>query len=537
MPKPKFDEEIRVMKNEALYSMQTRRAAYAPIRAIKRSWQYKDGKKKLSKVLIATAVTTGGVIVGVVTHGAAVPILAAIAVGQYAVGKMSDSAFTALYGSEYTGTKRTRDFIENYTAVDFATEEEAKRLSSRAHKTIRRATQHYRKAWGKLGELRSKLQQPLTSCDEAAERLTLLWQAKRHFDKAWLYIHPACYLSRAMFTFYKSYRDYWRGENGPKQEDKLTKVILEAMKWHEDEGSPCLSDPCYWESVPKGEATGSSHIDEEHLWNHPDRRDHKLKKAERMLGKDPILEVPSIALTSDDTRSLYFDARATYLNRGILTKMKHKMTNAWDRKTKSEKVAFGIAQGISAGMAVGPIGIADFGMATAPVVGYAGQSFESVLDEVNDAAVEKGAAIAAIPSAEGVGSGATKEGQECLQRAAIHLLEASELMEKLPERAKKYAERFEEDDVCGAVVDILAETYKLKHHLVKAQRALDEAIEMVEACVVAIDKDLRAIKLTHNDVVKQIEAFMARNNHRACKGYCVHVPAEGAAFFAQFPAV
>jgi prefoldin subunit 5 len=536
MPNPNFDEEIRVMKNEALFSMQTRRAAYAPIRAIKRSWQYKDGKKKLSKVLIATAVTTGGVIVGVVTHGAALPVIAAIAVGQYAVGKMSDSAFTALYGSEYTGGRRTRDFIENYTAVDFGTEEEAKRLSSRAHKTIRRACQHYRKAWEKLEELRRKVQQPLTSCDEAAERLTLLWQAKRHFDKSWLYIHPACYLSRAMFTFYNSYRNYWRGENGPKQEDELTKVILKAMKWHEDEGSPCLSDPCYWESVPKGEATGSNHIDEEHLWNHPDRRDHKLKKAERILRKDPMLDVPSIALAKDDTRSLYFDARARYLNRGILTKMKHKVTNAWDRKTKSEKVAFGIAQGMSAGMAVGPIGITDFGVATAPVVGYAAQWVESGIDEANDAVVEGAAANAAIPPAEGVGSGAAKEGQESLQRAAIHLFEAGELMQKLPERVKKYAERFEEDDACGAVVDILAETYKLKHHLVKAQRALDEAIEMVEACVEALDQDFRRIKKTHNEVVKQIDAFLATNNHHACKGYCVHVPAE-AALLAQFPAV
>jgi hypothetical protein len=539
MPKPKFEEEIRVMKNEALSFMQSHRAAFSPIRAIKRSWKYKDGKKNLSRMALAAGVTTLGVVVGVVTHGAALPIIAALAAGQYAVGKMGDSAFMALYGNQYKGATRTREFIENYTSVDFDTEGEAKRLSSRAHSTIRRACQHYRKGWEKLDELQRKVQHPVESCDQAAEQLTLLWQAKRHLDKAWLYIHPACYLSRAMFNFYKSYRDEWRGVSARKaKEDQLSQIIVNAMKLHEEDlGGACLSYPCYWESVPKGEAKGASPIHEEHLWDNPDRREKKLIKAERILAMDPTVVAASISFASpeisDDTKSLYFDTRASYFNRSVLIKIKHKVTNAWDKKTKSEKAAFGVGQVMSVGLAAGAVGVPDFGKPSEVVLGYASQAVETIIDTGIDASAEAGAQAAAIPGGPlkgAVGTGGAKEGQENLQKAAIHLWEAGELSGKLGERIKKYEERFDENDVCGAVVDIIAEIYTLKHHLVKAQKPLEEAIEMVEECVVALEKDFPRLKTGHNDIVKNINAFMAKNKHSSCKTHCIYAPADRGVF-------
>jgi hypothetical protein len=436
----------------------------------------------------------------------------------------------ALYGSEYRGATRTREFIENHTLVDFDTEGETKRLASRAHSTIRRACQHYRKGWEKLEELKRKVKHPVTSCDEAAEQLTLLWQAKRHLDKAWLYIHPACYLSRAMFNFYESYRDGWRGVSSRKaKEDQLSEYIVKAMNRHEEAGRACISEPCYWESVPKGEK-GANPIQEEHLWDNPDRRERKLKKAEKILAKDPILDAPSISWgsreISEDTKSLYMNARASYFNRSVLIKIKHKVTNAWDKKSKSEKVAFGVGQGLSVGLAVGGVGVPDFGQSAAAVVGYASQLMETIGDRVIDASAEAGARRAAIP-AQAVGTGGAKEGQENLQQAAIHLWEAGELQEKLGARIKKYEERFDEDDVCGAVVDIVAEIYKLKHHLVKAQKPLEEAIEMVEECVVALEKDFPRLKKGHNAIVKNIDGFMARNDHQRCKLHCIYAADRG----------
>lgn len=549
MPSPNFDEEIRVMKNEALFFMQTHRAAFAPIRTLKRYWEYKDGKKNIYRIAVATAVTTLGVVVGVVTHGALLPVIAAIAVGQYAVGKMSDGAFAALYGRQYRGATRTHEFVDNYQAADFDSGGETKMLASQAHATIRNACLHYRKAWLKLDELKTKSVNPVTSCDDAAERLTLLWQAKRHFDKSWLYLHPACYLSRAMFNFYQSYRDDWRGVSSrKKKEDELSQIIVNAMKQHEEAGQACLSAPCYWESVPKGEAKGANQTDEEHLWDNPDKRDKKLSKAEQILATDPTLSAPSISFASphlsDDTKTLYYNARANYSNRSFLVKIKHKVTNAWDKKTKSERAGFVVGQVASVALASGGIGVPDFGSSSAAlvayaVVGYAGQGVESAIDKGIDASAEAGAqrARAAIPGGPlkgAVGTAGAQEGQENLQTAAIHLWEAGELSSKLGSRIEKYKERFDDGDLCGAVVDIIGEIYKLKHHLVKAQKPLEEAIEMVEEIATALKTDFPRFKRGHNQVVTEIDKFMVKNNHQGCKTNCIYA-ADRALMAAQLP--
>lgn len=519
MPSPKFKEEIDTIKNDALASMQIGRKNYAPIRAVKRFWKYKDGKRKLARVGIATVVTTGGVIAGALTHGAALPIIAGIAAGQYAVGKVGDSFFMSVYGNEYKGATRTREFIENYTGVDFDTHGEATRLATRAHTTIRRACQHYRKGWNKLDKLKQKAGTPVKSCDDAAERLTLLWQAKRHFDKAWLYIHPAYYLSKAMFDFYKSYRDFWRGEAGPKVEDRFSQLIVDAMGWHEQEQEgqrPCLSELCYWET--RGAMKGFPPPYGEHLWNHPHWRENKLNKTKKLLNIDPTLELPSIEMKSDDTKYLYQRTRDKYLGkRSVLTKVKHKVTNPWDKKTKSEKVAFGVGQGLGVGLAAGGVGVPDFGVATAVVVGYAGEVLETGGDYGIETAAETGAKALNRRPTQVRGAAVAKEGQESLQKAAIHLWEAAELVERLPKWMDKCAERVEDGDVCSAVVDIIAETYKLKHHLVKTQEPLEEAIEMVAECVKALTKDFKNLKKGHNQVVSDIEAFMKTNTHQACK--------------------
>ena len=80
MPSPHFRTEIEMMKNDSLYLMQQGRENKIKRlnRAIKRSWHYKDGKKKAAKLAVTVGLTTLFVAVGVATHGAAVPVVAAI---------------------------------------------------------------------------------------------------------------------------------------------------------------------------------------------------------------------------------------------------------------------------------------------------------------------------------------------------------------------------------------------------------------------------------------------------------------------------
>jgi hypothetical protein len=532
MPRPNFEDEIRVMKNEALHFMQEGRAANAAIRAVKRSWKYKEGKKTAIRVGTATLVTLAGVGVGVATHGLGLPVLMAVAGGMLAVGKMSEGSIAALYGREYHGATRTQGFITEYRhrddPVDFESDgEAATSLAARAHTTIRRACLHYRKAWKKLEALRQKPVQ-ISSCDDAAERLTLLLQAKHHYDKAWLYIQPACFLSRAMFNCYKAYWDYWRGD---KQEASMGKTILSAMSMHEEDKKPCCSEVCYWESVPKKEVTGSHQNNEEHLWNHPQWREKKLDDAEKILLADPVC-LAAISVKNpnfhEGTPILYFNTLAANGKRGILVKLKHKVQNAWDKKTGGEKGALAVGQVVSAANAfAGPV-IPDLLI----LKDLAQQGAETLVDLAIDPASEAiGKRIAASkasadqgtpPVKSSAGRELAKETQESLQRAAIHLWEAAEVYERLDKRTSQYRERFADDDLCGAVVDMMAEQYKIKHHLFKAQKPLEESIEMVERCAKALKKEFPELKKQHDQLVDRINIFMCGVNHDRCKSHCIY---------------
>ena len=530
--KPK-EHIIKSMKNEAQYLMQMGRAQYAPIRSIKRSWKYKDGKTKLKKLGVSTGLTLVGIGVSVATGGAALPVLFAVAAGTFLVSKTVDIGFTTLCGSDYVGATKTREFVENYTPVDFDTKGETKRLAERAHKTIRRACQHYRTAWEKLEALKEKNKHSVASCDEAAKRLILLWQAKRHLDKSWLYIHPAFYLSKVMFDHYTKCRNDWLGGQGSSgKEEVLTEYVDTCMDWHD--GNPCLSNPCYWESVPKGAVPA-----EENLWDDHTMKEAKerIKKIKKCMEGDPTLEVPTIPLGSDDTKGLYFDVHAKYLNRSPLIKLKHKFQNAWERKTLTERAAFVGGQVASAASAAtAMVSVPDFvGKATDTVMGFALQAGEEMVDDSLEKVTDQLATTFARTPTRGTGTAAGKEGQENLQRASIHFCEAAELYDKLPGLYDKYYNQIDagDGDICGGTIDLLIQNYKLKHHYVQAQESLGEAIEMTEACALALRKDLRNLKRYHNALVEHIEEFMAKKDHSGCKEYCVHVQPDLGVFYTQ----
>jgi len=531
MPSPHFRTETEMMKNDALYLMQQGRENKIKRlnRAIKRSWHYKDGKKKAVKLGVTVGLTTLFIGVGVATHGAAIPVVAALAAGSFVVGKMNDTMFAKLYGRQYTGGAKTRDFVEHMknNPVDFDTEEKSKSLSSRAHKTIRRACQHYRTAVDKLKELTTevKAKPKVTSCDEAAKRLTSVFQAKRHLDKSWLYIHPAYFLSQALFKVYETYWSVWEGGHGAKKlEDAVSEQIKGLMEKHQEYGDACGSDKCYWQSGKDGEKSEFNPQAEPKLWSAMDfkHREDKLKEAEEHLEKDPVAEVPDPSDGLDaDTQKLYTDTKAKYLHRSVLTKVKHSVTNTWDRKTKSEKWAFGISQVASVGLAAGAAGGAahvpeGLGEGIKALIEYAHETADVGTDVAVDKAAEAGAE-AAGRKGSAAGSKAGKEGQESIQKAAIHLWEFFQVKEKLAELKKEQVD-FPEGDVCGSAMAKLYEIQRLRHHLVKTQLYLGETIEVVAECSEELHKKIKDLKKFHNDIVKDIDAFMRRSgDHAACK--------------------
>jgi hypothetical protein len=514
------------MKNDAIYLMQQGRENKIKRlnRAIKRSWEYKDGKKKAAKLAVTVGLTTAFVAVGVATHGAGIAVVAALAAGSYVVGKMNDTAFAKLYGRQYTGGHRTREFVEHIknNPVAFDTEEQSKSLASRAHKTVRRACQHYRTALDKLGEFTKKVKAKpkVTSCDEAAERITALLQVKRHLDKSWLYIHPGFFLSNALFKVYSTYWHIWDGTHTQKKvEDRISEQIVDLMKKHDEAQQVCGSDKCYWESGKNGEKSEHTPAAEP-LWSDSDldHRVHELEEAEEHLRLDPTVEVPSLDTNlSADAQALYTDTKAKYLHRSVVTKLKHSVTNTWDRKTKSEKVAFGVAQVVSAGATAG-------GAAGSVHIPEGLEKGIDVLLEYGKEAINLGAeggGEAAADSVQGgksaVGSAQTgKQGQEALQKAAIHLWEMMQVQEKLNALKQEQVD-FPEGDVCGSAMAKLYEIYRLKHHLVKTQTYLGETIEVVAGCSKELHTKIKLLKQFHNEIVIDINSFLKSGNHSTCK--------------------
>jgi hypothetical protein len=180
-------------------------------------------------------------------------------------------------------------------------------------------------------------------------------------------------------------------------------------------------------------------------------------------------------------------------------------------------LAFGITQVVSAGAVAGGVG----GGIQIPEGLRDGLE---VLIKYGEEAISQGteAGLDAAAEASGGGQGATgsaqsaKEGQETLQKAAIHLWEIIRVQEKLDElRAKKLDPG--DTNVCGFAMEKLYEIYRLKHHLSKTQNYLGESIEMVAKCTKELNLKIERLKEFHNEIVIDINQFMNAGTHAACK--------------------
>lgn len=455
-------------------------------RYLERGWDYGEGKKTVAKVGVGTTIGLGVAAVGVATHGAAVPVIAAIAVGGFAMGKMSDVGFAKLWGRQYTGGQQSRTWgMDNETASFADGFSEAKLLEERAHKTIRRSIQHYEAAKKKREAFPFSVAAP-KSCSEAVSRALQLLHMKRHLDKAYVYLYPGQLLLRAMFEYEEA---IWR-------ELKSKDGQFGRKVWHTQD-SECIT--CHY---PKASPNGPN-------WNQGTFNGSDLANKLKALEIWSTLDCGP--LTFDRKRmgpgvGKVFDmATEVYKSRGMAVKVKHGITNDLNRKTRSEKISLGTRTVISGGLAAAG--------------GVAHAHFDEILGQVGQMLIDEAATFSDIGSGEVFENlEAGKSSQEGLRKVAIHLWEAQQSLAGLALADNKLMDFV--GTTCDQALDYLRGIYTAQHHALKAQEYLDKTIRLVSKTKADLDTLSASIDALAKTYSHEIAQFLSHHPTSACVPHC-----------------
>jgi hypothetical protein len=475
-------------------------------RSIERGWDYGEGKKTAAKVAVGATVGAGVAAIGVVTHGAGIPVIAGLAVGGFVVGNMSDTAFAKLWGRNYTGGAASREWMGNNPKIDSGGQ--AKLMEERAHKTVRRAFQHYRTACEKMKAVKKLCIVAPQSCDQASEAVTALLEVKRHLDKARMYVYPSIFLSGHVLEYYEKTWTKWSG----KDDDDVRGA------WHPDKNCGCSR--CYFTQNPNLVAHVPAPWDQGNF--NLAKMKSEIATAKKQMEIDPTLGAPIPNNIGKGTRDLFLDAQYAYTyHRGMGVKMAHSFTNQWARKTNREKVIVGAKQVVSAALAGGSAGAhvhADELLnALAVFIDGAFTSFGLVFGEGSEDVTLGSAPANGHIESQAYGSAMGEESQEQLRKSATHLWEAGKVIGRI------WSENSNSDDfkgtTCDQAVEYERQVYKIRHHLVETRCYLEETIELVTELASRVDRDLFNLTYISNRYIRAIDAFM--KGHQSCeKGDC-----------------
>lgn len=518
-------KRIDALLNQAFLEMSQARADKhkGRMRAIRRGWQYGGGKKKAAKIGIGLAI--GGVVLAVSlgTGGAGLPLIAGLAAGAFAASQLSDAGFAKLAGRQYRGAQRTTSWIDEYRAMNAAAQRDAvKTLDERAHKTVRRAFQHYRKASSKAVNAKSAfdvVKGQDATCEDLANLVCSTLSVSHHLDKARLYAHPSIFMCELLLKIYDDERVQW---------EAIAKALPGAVDSHIDshQGKSCGVSECF--------AVGAARVgwpaDHPEIWSQPDVQhlNKKLAELESLLGDAPTSTPPNRRL--QQTRELWNDAKTKYEQRDFVV-IKHAISNAWSRKTTKEKVTYGIGKGVSVGLAGTGAGMgggldavgADTGFFDILVeLGF--QSLEFGAGEVTDAAMgddnTQGAGDLLKPhrkwkpptqdlDRQSVRARVAASAQDEMRKAAIHLYEIHKIKVGLNDLA-------DEGDDCDVTVEKIRELYKIEHHLAKTQEYLHETALMLNQFVRLLANKIKACNKLEKSVWKECDRVIGGSNHGAC---------------------
>lgn len=531
MPSPHFRTETEAIKLSALASMQAGRDSKLKKvrRSVRRSMTYGGGKKKAAK--IAIGVGFGAIFVGisVATAGVATPaLIAGLAVGSWAVGQMTDAGFAKLGGRKYRGGRATNEWVEKYTMPDNA--EKAKALEERAHKTVRRTFEHYRRSIDKAKDARSlmmSLSGATGTCDEAADVAMSLMSLTRHLEKARIYAYPGLFLAEWVLEAFRVYANKWNGEGTQAVMEQVDARIKAFMEGHQ--GDPCSEDGfCFVESKgqhPDNRAPSAQPLPP--LWTtaQMDQAKDRIDEARDRLDLSAVCAPP--ASHHNATRLLYQDAGAKYERRrtgarGAAIKTKHGITSVWARKTHTEKKSYAVSQTVGAGLSAGSAGIG--GALFANNINLAAgweflieggfQVVGNLGNEAIDRNVEATDASQQTIDRQKHGSAIAAEAQDYLRKAAVHIWEAQKIVEALG------SSQDADIKTCDDIVARLRELYKVRHHLTKAQAYLGEGIAFVVLLATKLAEKIEISNNIHRVAFTQIDMVMRRGDHSKCGKVC-----------------
>lgn len=490
-------------------------------RSIRRSFEFGTGKKTALKIAIGLGLGAVAVGVSAATAGAGAPVIAALAVGAFASGQLTNIGFSKLSGRSYRGVQRTNSWIEDYRRGSDDHSEGLKATNARAHKTIRRAFEHYRRGVRKASVMKEAYREATTAqtCDAAANLVARMFSVSHHWDKSRLYAVPGLFLCQVLLDTYLDMLRLFRAS-----EEGMETRLGELLDAHGP--NSCSSDACIAKralmTVPANRSA---------RWD-PDRireiSEILNEHEDRLLSAGFASAAPGVIGPAQiRTQQMFRDVgRAYRANRKRLhVKISHGIKNVFARKTTGERAAVGAGVVLSGGMAAAGGGISgatasmDMPAFFDPLLELGFQLVENASGEAIDSAsaqADRGAGTTDLAHHR-EGTKAGKESQESLQKAAEHMQEIIKIEEELKESGGV------EPNDCDALLERLRVFYKIDHHLDKVEAYLGDAVSQIDVLAGALGDKMDRFVPAHDRIWELTGEIISRRDHSNCQGVCYKV--------------
>lgn len=438
-------------------------------RRVKRSMRRKakwGDKKKAVQIGAGVLIGAGAVTASILTAGAAAAI-AGIAVGGYALSQAIALGTNRAY---LRGKPKQASWLNKVNSNDFRNRsdtDQAKYLDGKAHLTARRALVHWRKARKGLGQVQQKnreLGRDGANCSDAVGFVCAKMYFSHHLYKTRLYLLPSLFLADLSYEVYTKL-DAWAGTADQQLRSKLRTFLA---------GPACQgTGPCYHStgsvrpvSAPAAAAPVIAEFTDM-LWAQTELSALKDQLQRDIDAPRPFKQVGGALGARLDT--LYADAACKYDSPAVGTKLKRSVTNWGARRTKREKVIFGVGQGLQVASTsgggvfdgLGPQLSAGMNVLAAAIQTTAEIGADEVLDVIGDRDREGDAAT--VDSGSGAKKGSLaklgKTEQDLLRTVAVHLSEACQAQEAAVKASSG------ELETCEDWIELLHYVAKVRHHL------------------------------------------------------------------------
>ena len=548
---PSTYDQARALINFAWKELEKDRKGFfkGKARAFRRGWKYGEGKKTAKKVGIGVGVAVAFTVVGAATAGAGVAtvaVVAALAVGGYAAGQAASGSLAVLGSKSNRGLPSVTGWLNSEQAATTAFNlESARALDERAYSLTRRAYEHYRTAYRKARDIATtatglRKQNPAQiDCGQVLEMVTAMLSISHHLLKARLYLEPTIHFQRVLLSALDDWRtrwDLWYHD--------MREVINDAMKRDAADSPGGCGPNCF----QKKGADRHKFEGAEELWGAKTIAGHDKRLATLFVKLAPAprarpnLNVHGDALTR--ASRMFGDVKRWHdANREALgLRMRHWISNTFARKTKGEVTAFALSQTAavaitaSSGSSAMVQAVAD---AAAPAV------ISQTLDQVIKAFTELGKGVGQNmgETAGGIvgdqlagivgdrvafkgdpedadlnvgrdSAAAATENRDLIRKAAQHIYKANEHADAL------FVLQNTIIDGCEHAVETAEHVLVVYHHLSKAQRYLEESLNLT----FALGNVVGALQDRMDDSTiacwQWAAARVAHGDHRVCDFYC-----------------